>query len=120
MTVRELPEAEWDKLIGTELETVRPWFPPFTRVLVIEEGDRVVGCWSLFAIWHVEGVWIAPDARQRGSVARRLLSTMRQWIREVGARAVVTASMDDAISDYLRRVGAKPIPGTPFLWPMEP
>lgn len=122
MIVRDLPASEWDRLTGTELERIRVLFrPDQARVLVVEnDAGEIVGCWSLFAAWHVEGLWIAPAYRGQGNVARRLLRTMKSWIRTAGVSGVVTASLDPAVSAYLIRLGAYPLPGAAYIWPMQP
>ncbi len=89
-------------------------------MLVVEDdAGEIVGCWSLLSVIHVEGLWIRPDHRQHGSVGRALLTTMQRWIRQEGVDAVVTASTNGEMADYLDRLGALPIPGQTFLWPMR-
>lgn len=119
MVTRELPRAEWSRLTGTELESVTPFLhQDSTRVLVVEVEGQIVGCWALMTVLHVEGIWIHPTYRRAGSVARRLLSTMRRWIGERDAQAVVTAAIDPDIARFLERLGASAIPGQAFIWPM--
>lgn len=120
MTARELPVSEWHRLAGTELATVAPLMRQDTsRVLVIEDEGRIVGCWALFPVWHVEGIWIDERYRCRGSVARRLLSGMRRWIRESGLSAVVTSALSPDIEALLVRLNAYALPGSAYVWPMK-
>lgn len=121
MTTRELPFDEWDRLSGTELETIRGVLDPQrARVLVVEtdEGD-IIGCWALFAAIHTEGFWIEPSHRKQGGVARRLLLTMREWLKVEGVRAVMTAAHDTEMAAYLTRLGATELPGVHYVWPVK-
>ena len=121
MTTRELPFEEWPRLAGTELDAIRQVLDPSrARVLVVEDQDGgIVGCWALFMAFHTEGFWIAPSHRKTGGVARRLLVTMREWLRVEGIRAVMTAANDTEMAAYLTRLGATQLPGEHFLWPMK-
>lgn len=106
MQTRILPREEWHRLAGTELETVIPYLPASASVIVVEDGDQIVGCWSVFEQTHVEGVWIAPEYRGRGSVARRLIATMVETARARGAQTVWTAAVTPDVADLALRLGA--------------
>jgi N-acetylglutamate synthase-like GNAT family acetyltransferase len=114
MTTRILPPEEWERLSGTELGEVWPILPPAcTKVLVVEDTDgRIIGCWALMNLYHAEGLWIAPDHRGKGSVARRLIRDMSKELRELGATTVITAAIDPAIVGYLERMGAEALPAS--------
>lgn len=112
MTHRVLPRTEYPKLAGTELETVWPVLPEDALVLVVEDGAEIVACWALLTVRHVEGLWIAPAHRGKGSVARRLLAGMRTL---VGVRPVVTAAMTDEIRGLLDRIAAQKLPGDHYV-----
>ena len=81
-TTRLLPPDEWDKLKGTELETLAPYLnPEHTRIIVVEnEVGQIVGCWSLLQFTHAEGLWIAPEHRNGSGVFRRLIIQLRKEI----------------------------------------
>lgn len=120
MTSRELPIAEWPKLDGTELGSVwRVFDPDQTRVIVVEDDGQIVGCWSLFNVVHCEGIWIAPDHRKQGAVARRLLRMLTMTARSMGARAVVTSALTENVADLAKRIGANPLPGEHFVMPIR-
>jgi N-acetylglutamate synthase-like GNAT family acetyltransferase len=107
VTTRVLPPAEWPRLAGTELETLWPHLDrEQARVIAVEDEGRIVGCWAVYPLVHVEGVWIAPEYRRRGSVARRLLCMMRRIAHGMGAQAVQTASVDTTVTKLLQRLGA--------------
>jgi hypothetical protein len=108
--LRELPAAEWGRLHGTELGAmVERLRPDQTRIAVVEADGRIVGCWSITAILHAEGIWIDPTYRD-GSVLRKLLRWMTQTARDLGARSVLTGASDPGIEDLIRRFGGHPIP----------
>src|SRR5262245_53898874 len=120
LTARALPPEEWPRLDPTELGPVWPLLAPETgRILVIERGETLVGCWALLPVWHLEGIWVAPAERPAGAVGRRLLRTMAGWIAEAGLGGVMTAATSPEVAAYLTRLGARPLPGTAFVWPRK-
>ena len=111
MTTRLLPSDEWAKLAITEVGPVWSWLPPNARVVVVEdEEQQLMGCHVLLPVWHLEGLWIAPDHRRRTSVARRLWSRVQQEARSLGVTQLVTAAADDTVKGLLTHVGAIPLP----------
>lgn len=114
MITRVLPREDYGRLAGTELETVAPVLPPDAEVLVAEDAGVIVGCWAVFAVLHVEGIWIAPSHRKQGGVARRLLRGMRGLLERRGAAGAVTGAMTDDVRGFLERLGARRIPGEQF------
>jgi hypothetical protein len=119
MIRRELPRSEWAKLAGTELEAVVPHLPDSARVLVVEDGDQIVGCWCFVSLIHAEGVWTAETHRGRSSVARHLLAGMREIVTDMGAQGVITAAMDDTVRGFCTALGATELPGTHYAMPLE-
>lgn len=118
LTRRDLPREEWPRLAGTELESIWPVLPEDARIVSVEDGDRIVGCWGAFWQLHAEGVWIAPDHRGHAAVARHLLTGMRRIARESGARTVATAGVTEDVIALLRRFpGAIELPGTHVVLP---
>ena len=77
MTSRVLPPDEWHRLTGTMLENVTASFVPDSIVMVVEDGNDIVGCGVYYPQWHLDGVWMKPDA-PRVSVGRRLWALIRQ------------------------------------------
>lgn len=116
MTTRLLPPSEWDRLAGTELETVHPHLPESARVIVVEdEAGAIVGCWCVFTSVHAEGVWIAPEHRTRGTVARRLLVGLRHQLEDLGATAVMTGAVSDDVRALIARLQGQPLPGEQYV-----
>lgn len=111
MTRRMLPPQEWAKLAGTELESVWPLLPvDRAGVLVVEDGDQIVGCWAFITQLHAEGLWIAPDKRKGTSVQRHLLRGLREIAAACGAPTVWTGSVDAQVDHLCEHVGAQELP----------
>ena len=120
MTTRILPPNEYPKLIGTELgilvESDR--MPANTEVLVVEDGEKIVGCWSLMMFSHCEGIWIHPDYRLKPSVTRRLWTGMQDLARMHGVTRILTGCLQRNIQRLLERAGAVQIPGLTYAIPV--
>jgi len=109
LTDRVLPPSEWSRLSGMDLSTVVDRLDPeSTTIVVVEDGDQIIGCWALVTMLHAEGVWIDPAYRGRVSVARRLWRGMRACVRLRGRRAVITGANQPVIHMILKR--ATPLP----------
>jgi hypothetical protein len=119
MTRRLLPREEYGRLVGTYLEPLIDAFPPDTDVIVVEDdAGQIVGCSSLFARDHVEGTWIAEAHRDHPAVFWSLLHGIKATAHQRGSARVLTASMDDRMTDFLGRMHAEPLPGVHFVWPI--
>ena len=120
MITRILPPSEYQKLLGTELgilvESGR--IPENTEVLVVEDGDRIVGCWSLMRYYHCEGIWIHPDYRLKPSVTRRLWTGMQDLAAMKGINVLLTGCLQRKIQRLLERAGAVQIPGLTYAIPV--
>lgn len=120
MTSRILPVDEWPLLTGTELETIWPYLDPASaRVVVVEDEGQIIGCWAGFPLFHAEGVYVAPAHRGKVGVARHLLSRMRELAADVGARSIITGSIDPTVTDMLEKLGAVALPGTQYALPLK-
>lgn len=120
MTTRILPPEEWPRLVGTEAETLWPTLDAaHAQILVVEDGEKIVGCWTLMMIPHVECLWIDPAERARVSVARRLWMGMRALTSQLGARHVWTAAVSDPVRGLLDHASARKLAGDHYLLPME-
>jgi hypothetical protein len=116
MTARILPPSDWPRLAGTEVESLWPRLDPLLcHVLVVEEGDRIVGTWALMPIMHAECLWIAPDKRKSSSVARRLWRQLQGVASELGITAVATAAQTDDVRGLLEHVGAMKLVGDHYI-----
>ena len=119
MTRRILPRDEYPRLAGTYLEPLIAVLPSDTDVIVVEDdAGRIVGCSSIFARDHVECTWIAEDHRDHPDVFWSLLRGIKAQARQRGSLRVLTASMDERMTEFLNHV-AVPLPGEHFVWPMR-
>jgi N-acetylglutamate synthase-like GNAT family acetyltransferase len=115
MQTRLLPPEQWDRLDGTELESVYPYLDRMrAQVIVVEDRGLIIGCWALFPLIHAEGIYISPEHRGRTAVARHLLRAMRATARVMGAQCINTAAMDDDVKQMLLTMGAAQLPGTHY------
>lgn len=120
MNARILPVEEWDRLEGGEAGDARHAFnPDETQVIVVEDGDRIVGTWAVMRVVHVECLWVAPEHRGAFGVAKRLLKAMRDVAGAWGARYVLTGSISPHVTDLIRRFGGIPAPYETFILPLE-
>lgn len=101
---RVLPRDEYQRLTGTELESVASTLPEGCQVLVVEDGDVIVGCWALMSVLHVEGAWVSPS--HRASASRHLLHGMADLVADAGGATVLTGSASPRVARLLRGLGA--------------
>lgn len=106
MTRRLLPVAEWARLDATEqLKDVWRLLPADrAQVLVVEDdAGQIVGTWAFLPVLHAEGVYVAPQHRQKSAVARHLLAGFQDVARMVHAPTVWTGATDPVIAGLLER-----------------
>lgn len=119
MTTRMLPPEEWDRLTGTEVESIVPGLvPEHTQVIVVEQDGAIVGTWVLLRLVHVECLWIAPAHRRKASVAGRLLRAIVEAAQRWGTRSVWTGSLSPEVTSMIQRLGGIAIPGEHFAIPV--
>lgn len=119
MTSRILPATEWHRLTGTEVERIVPGLDPTrTAVLVVEDGDQIIGTWVLLLMAHVECFWIAPDHRGKAGVAARLLRGMRALLQGWRAPCPLTGSVTPEMTSMIERLGGVKVPGDHFALPL--
>jgi len=119
MMTRILPVEEWDRLKGMDLEgPLSMMNPEHVDVVVVEDDGKIVAHWMLVSMLHVEGLWIAPEARKRGAVARRLWSGMRQTVAARGSSSVLTGAVSEEVKGLLDHAGAMSLPDQ-FVLPMR-
>lgn len=120
MITRFLERDEYDRLLGTELESVITLVPTDTKVIIVEEytGGRIIGCWGMPRYRHVEGLWIHPDYRRGGGVGRHLVRAMRAEAERAGDPVVLTAALTSEVADWCVAVGGVELPGRHFILPI--
>lgn len=120
MTTRILPAEEWHKLDGTEAAAARESLDPSrTSIVVVEDGDQIVGCHVLMWVLHAECLWIHPDHRGKSSVGRRLWAAVQHAAASVGVPSLWTAACDARVRKLLAHVGATKLPGQHFVIPVK-
>lgn len=120
MTSRILPPEEWERLDGTEAETIWPMLDRAkTQIVVVEQDGEIVGCHVLLLVLHAECLWVHPAHRGKSSVARRLWAAVQQTARDTfRVRTIATAACSDEVRELLRHVGAVTLPGTHHVIPV--
>jgi hypothetical protein len=113
--------AEWPRLVGTELETVWPHFNPSSTIIsaVEDELHAIIGCWAFVLVPHAEGLYIAPEHRGKGAVAKLLKSSMKQIAKSYGSKTIYTSSCDPNVARLLTHLRALKLPGDHYVVPVE-
>jgi GNAT superfamily N-acetyltransferase len=120
MTTRTLPRDEWPRLAGTDLAKALDFIrPEDAQILVVEDAGRIVGAWSVLRVTHLEGVWIDPAYRKRGSVAKRLLAATLTAARQWGAWAMTGAQTPDVAQLLTKHLRAVHVPMETYVVPVE-
>lgn len=120
MTSRVLPAGEWSKLAHTDFPAMLPYVTPEdVQIVVVEDADRIVGCWAVMRITHLEGLWIDPAYRGKASVGRRLLTETVRLARSWSARWVWTGAQTDDVRAMLAKVGGVRLPLDSYVVPLE-
>lgn len=116
MTSRILPQAEWDRLDVTDIPQILPFMDPDrVQVIVVEEGDRIVGAWAVLTMQHLEGLWIAPEFRGNPRVASRLLNLTLSTARKDSPWAMTAVSDDSTKQLLTRHLSAVHVPGEMYM-----
>jgi hypothetical protein len=118
MTTRILPPAEWHRLPEPPLPAIRDAAID-GHVVVVEDGDEIVGCWVLMRCLHVEGCWIAPAHRRKVSVARRLYCAMRELVHGYRVRGALGCFVDADALRIVERHGGTEVLGRHLMLTFE-
>ena len=85
------------------------------RVIVSEEGERIVGIWVVSAQVHSGPIWVDRTRRGNSTEMRQEMWTrVARTINEIGARGALMIAMDDvpSIEHIIEGIGGQKIPGT--------
>ena len=114
LTIRQLPPAEWTRLLPFEpFVTEGLPMPEQWRIIVAERAGIIVGFCCVFAAAHLEPWYIAPSHRRNPAVARGLVRVSRQVLEQEGigaAFAVVSDTLPEQQA-IVERLGFVPAPG---------
>lgn len=119
MRVRVLPVAEWDRLhhAGHQIAPLVP--AGDADVIVLEDGDRIVGCITALRVPYIEAFWIDPEYRGNLGAVRALSAAAFGKAREWGQWAFAGSADESKMADYLLRLGARPMPMAFFVVPLN-
>lgn len=97
MKWRVLPPDEWSRLEGTLLADVWSELNPRQDFIVVTENGagEITGCCALNRVWHLDGAWIAPDHRKKGSVGRHLYAGVRALLASLQVTEVQTMAVSE-------------------------
>jgi hypothetical protein len=106
-----LPVAEYDRLVGTQLETVVPVLPPEGRVLVVEEQGQILACCAVYPLWHLEGLDVRPQTRRSGLQLLALIQCVTASLP-----GVVAWAANPSVEPLLEKLGAQWLVGKHYAW----
>lgn len=96
--IRELPQAEWDKLAATDGPFAHVGLPHSDncKVLVLEAPDgTVVKHWPVFDAVHIDGLWSRDDYRHRAQLDRLFLGAMITMLQRIGVEYAYAVIRDE-------------------------
>lgn len=103
VTVRELPVAEWPRVVALGHDAFKAGVPPAEghKFLVAEEPDgTVVGYVVAYTAVHVEPLWVREDYRRKPGVVRKLWRGAAAMLQRAGVTwAFATISIHEAPSN---------------------
>jgi acetyltransferase (GNAT) family protein len=120
MRARLLPVEEWHRLEGLGPQINGLVGPDNAEVFVVEDGEKIVGCFTVARVTYLESVTILPEYRGNLGVVRALTRQAFDAARKHGRWAMGGAADGDPdMMSYLIRLGAEPLPAMFFAVPLE-
>ena len=120
LVVRELDRGEYNRvqeaggpLAGYDLSQIE-----HMRITAVEQDGRIVAYWCASMLVHAEPLWIAPEARGRPIVVRKLLQGLIAILQDLGCQVAfgVIADADfDVNLPMARRMGFEKVPGDTYV-----
>ena len=114
MKTRILKREEWPRL---EAAAQSPVFQhadqrDVAMVVVENAAGEIVGSMAVLSITHFENAWVSPAHRSKAGVLRALLRQAFAIAEVRGERWVMAGALDDddAMLEYLRRLGGVCMP----------
>lgn len=98
-------DAEWEKIDA--ILANKGWASlnrPTTRLLVVEDGDRILGfiCLQLFP--HTEPLYVTPSQRGTG-LAKELSDQMLEYLKKVEARGWMAIADSPFAAEMCEKAG---------------
>lgn len=121
MRARILPMDEWHRLEpGSRPDFLQYAEPENVAVCVVEDSaGKIVGVLCAVQVTHLEGTWVAPEHRKKGSVLRSLLRQAYAVPQLRGERWAFGSvqNANDEVLGYLERMGGRQMPVAIFALP---
>lgn len=120
MISRVLDPSEWTSLSDESgLKQLLPYVSPENvDVIGIEDEGRLVACWAVMKLTHLEGCWIDPEYRGNAGVALRLLRKAREVAGPMPWVMTGAEHGDVHVHNLIERLGGVQIPMDTYAFPM--
>lgn len=117
MTIRQLPEQEWNRLLALDDDWLEKIPEPDTAAIFVQEDDLgdIVGYWMVLQTFHIEPMWVRPDHRG-GLVVNRLWKTMRQFLDTCSIKKAFCMTDIPDVQDYLGRLGFQELSSRTYMY----
>jgi GNAT superfamily N-acetyltransferase len=116
---RVLPQAEWSRVAHLDVSMWLPYVAPEdVRIVVLEDGDRIVGCWGAFRVVHLEGVWVDPAYRRQPHAVQALKDAAIEVASRWAPWAITGAATAAVRRLITRHLGGVPMPMESFAIPL--
>lgn len=110
LSVRDLPEEEWEKLRDHPSLGGHPLpHPKTSRAIVVERDGEIVGVWFAIQVVHLEPIWLKKEERSTGA-GLLLFRGMKRLLDSCSLKRVFSFSDNPVISAYLGRLGFVKLP----------
>ena len=114
MTTRVLPPEEYERLRAT-FDTPLPDHA-YSRIVVAEEGNEIVGHLFLVGLAHVDGAAIKPD-RRGGDIFQKMLDKVEETARDHDLKTLMVCSPSAGLDRHFREAHYQLEPWT--VWTKE-
>lgn len=118
MNTRVLPREEWHRLAETNNPQICGSVPPDdVRVVVVEDGGKIVGSMAVIRVTHLENIWLEkPRAGVASALIKAAHAEARQW-----AKGWIMANVGwgrDRVAESVEAFGGSKIPVDTYLMPL--
>lgn len=105
MSARILPREEWHRLESEVSDLFRTLNPEDVRVVVVEDGDEIVGHLGVARVVHLEGWWVAPEKARNPGITRALLRAAAEQAEDWAPNWVLATVNDEQLCALMERLG---------------